>query len=62
MSAVERFQQLEAHASSLIIGQSHLINRMLVALSSDHGVLPLPEWLERTGDTGMSVVEAYRGM
>ena len=30
MSVVEQFQQLEAHASRLIIGQSHLINRMLV--------------------------------
>ena len=35
MSVVERFQQLEAHASSLIIGQSHLINRMLIALLCD---------------------------
>jgi MoxR-like ATPase len=35
MSVVEQFQQLEAHASSLIIGQSHLINRMLIALLCD---------------------------
>jgi len=32
MSVVEQVQQLEAHASSLIIGQSHLINRMINAL------------------------------
>ena len=35
MSVVEQFQQLEAHASRLIIGQSHLINRMLIALLCD---------------------------
>ena len=39
MSVVERFQQLEAHASSLIIGQSHLINRMLIALLCDGHLL-----------------------
>ena len=39
MSVVEQFQQLEAHASSLIIGQSHLINRMLIALLCDGHLL-----------------------
>jgi len=35
MSVVEQVQKLEAHASSLIIGQAHLINRMLIALLCD---------------------------
>jgi MoxR-like ATPase len=39
MSVVENFQKLEAHASSLIIGQSHLINRMLIALLCDGHLL-----------------------
>ncbi|MEJ2129280.1 MAG: MoxR family ATPase [Woeseiaceae bacterium] len=39
MSVVEQFQQLEAHASGLIIGQSHLINRMLIALLCDGHLL-----------------------
>ncbi|MDH4109901.1 MAG: MoxR family ATPase [Gammaproteobacteria bacterium] len=39
MSVSEKFQQLEAHASSLIIGQSHLINRMLIALLCDGHLL-----------------------
>jgi MoxR-like ATPase len=39
MSVVEQFQQLEAHASSPIIGQSHLINRMLIALLCDGHLL-----------------------
>ena len=39
MSVVEQFQQLEAHASSLIIGQAHLINRMLIALLCDGHLL-----------------------
>ncbi len=39
MSVVEQFQQLEAHASSLIVGQSHLINRMLIALLCDGHLL-----------------------
>ncbi|NCF50007.1 AAA domain-containing protein [Gammaproteobacteria bacterium] len=39
MSVVEKFQELEAHASSLIIGQSHLINRMLIALLCDGHLL-----------------------
>jgi MoxR-like ATPase len=39
MSVVVKFQQLEAHASSLIIGQSHLINRMLIALLCDGHLL-----------------------
>ena len=39
MSVVEQFQQLEVHASSLIIGQSHLINRMLIALLCDGHLL-----------------------
>ncbi len=39
MSVVEQVQQLEAHASSLIIGQSHLINRMRIALLCDGHLL-----------------------
>ena len=39
MSVVERVQQLEAHASSLIIGQSHLINRMIIAMLCDGHLL-----------------------
>jgi len=35
MSVTEEFQKLEAHASRLIIGQAHLINRMLIALLCD---------------------------
>jgi MoxR-like ATPase len=39
MSVTEKFQQLETHASRLIIGQSHLINRMLIALLCDGHLL-----------------------
>jgi len=39
MSVVEQFQQLEAHASRLVIGQAHLINRMLIALLCDGHLL-----------------------
>ncbi len=39
MSVAEQFQQLEAHAQSLIIGQEHLINRMLIALLCDGHLL-----------------------
>ncbi len=39
MSVVEQVQQLEEHASGLIIGQSHLINRMLIALLCDGHLL-----------------------
>ena len=39
MSVVEQFQALEAHASRLIIGQAHLINRMLIALLCDGHLL-----------------------
>ena len=39
MSVIEQFQQLEAHASRLIIGQAHLINRMLIALLCDGHLL-----------------------
>ena len=39
MGVLEQFQQLEAHASSLIIGQSHLINRMIIALLCDGHLL-----------------------
>jgi len=39
MSVAEKVQQLEAHASGLIIGQSHLINRMLIALLCDGHLL-----------------------
>jgi MoxR-like ATPase len=39
MSVAEQFQKLEAHVSGLIIGQSHLINRMLIALLCDGHLL-----------------------
>ena len=39
MTATEQFQKLEAHASRLIIGQAHLINRMLIALLCDGHLL-----------------------
>jgi len=39
MSVVAQVQQLEAHVSSLIIGQSHLINRMIIALLCDGHLL-----------------------
>jgi len=39
MSVSEEFQQLENHVSSLIVGQSHLINRMLIALLCDGHLL-----------------------
>ncbi len=39
MSVAKHFQMLEAHASSLIIGQAHLINRMLIALLCDGHLL-----------------------
>ncbi len=39
MSVSKQFQQLEAHASSLIVGQAHLINRMLIALLCDGHLL-----------------------
>ena len=39
MSLIEQFQQLEAHASNLIVGQADLINRMLLALLCDGHLL-----------------------
>jgi MoxR-like ATPase len=39
MTLSEQLQKLEAHASRLIIGQSHLINRMLIALLCDGHLL-----------------------
>ena len=39
MSLIEEFQQLEAHASNLIVGQAQLINRMLIALLCDGHLL-----------------------
>ncbi|MDA0705146.1 MAG: MoxR family ATPase [Proteobacteria bacterium] len=39
MSIVTQVQQLEAHVSRLIIGQSHLINRMIIALLCDGHLL-----------------------
>ena len=39
MTVIEKFQQLEAHASRLIVGQAHLINRMLIALLCDGHLL-----------------------
>ncbi len=39
MSVAEQFQKLEAHASGLIIGQAHLINRMLITLLCDGHLL-----------------------
>ncbi len=39
MSIAEQFQKLEAHASGLIVGQAHLINRMLITLLCDGHLL-----------------------
>jgi MoxR-like ATPase len=39
MTVAEQFQKLEVHVSGLIIGQSHLINRMLIALLCDGHLL-----------------------
>lgn len=39
MSPLENFQELEKHISELIIGQSHLVNRMLLALLCDGHLL-----------------------
>ncbi len=39
MTVREQLQQLESHASELIIGQAHLINRMLIALLCDGHLL-----------------------
>jgi len=39
MSVAKQFQKLETHASGLIIGQAHLINRMLIALLCDGHLL-----------------------
>jgi len=39
MTVAEQFQKLEVHASGLIIGQAHLINRMLIALLCDGHLL-----------------------
>ncbi len=39
MSVAEQLQKLEHHASGLIIGQAHLINRMLIALLCDGHLL-----------------------
>jgi len=39
MSLIEQFQKLEVHASNLIVGQTHLINRMLITLLCDGHLL-----------------------
>ena len=39
MAVIKKFQKLESHASELIIGQSKLINRMLIALLCDGHLL-----------------------
>ena len=39
MSVSEQFQQLETHVAGLIVGQEHLINRMLIALLCDGHML-----------------------
>jgi len=39
MTVREQFQKLETHVGSLIIGQAHLINRMLIALLCDGHLL-----------------------
>ncbi|MEO0576172.1 MAG: MoxR family ATPase [Pseudomonadota bacterium] len=39
MTSYEQLQQLESHVSSLIVGQPHLVNRMLIALLCDGHVL-----------------------
>ena len=64
MSVAEQFQQLEAHASSLIIGQDHLINRMLIALWCDGLTLdphrPLAVLLPETTQQVARIVRACR--
>ena len=39
MTAIKKFQELELHATTLIIGQSKLINRMLIAILCDGHLL-----------------------
>ena len=39
MSLIEQFQKLEIHVSNLIVGQTHLINRMLITLLCDGHLL-----------------------
>ena len=39
MTAIKKFQELELHATTLIIGQSELINRMLIAILCDGHLL-----------------------
>ena len=39
MTVLEKLQELEEHSSNLIIGQSKLINRMLIALLCDGHLL-----------------------
>ncbi|MEL6868201.1 MAG: MoxR family ATPase [Pseudomonadota bacterium] len=39
MTSLEQLQKLQAHVSELIIGQPHLVNRMLIALLCDGHVL-----------------------
>ena len=39
MTAIKKFQELQLHASGLIIGQSELINRMLIAILCDGHLL-----------------------
>ncbi len=39
MKPSEQFQHLEAHVSSLVLGQPHLVNRMLIALLCDGHLL-----------------------
>ncbi len=39
MTVIKKFQELELHASGLIIGQSELINRMLIAILCDGHLL-----------------------
>ncbi|MEC9415965.1 MAG: AAA family ATPase [Pseudomonadota bacterium] len=39
MTVLEKIQQLEVHSSNLIVGQSRLINRMLIALLCDGHLL-----------------------
>ncbi|MEM9172205.1 MAG: MoxR family ATPase [Pseudomonadota bacterium] len=39
MSPLEQLQQLQSHIASLVVGQPHLVNRMLIALLCDGHIL-----------------------
>jgi len=48
--AADALRRLDAALGAfLALAEARADGRLLVALTADHGVLPLPEWLERTG-------------